>query len=102
MCNYLDNESLQVRTIINGTLYSLLKRKKFREESKSIGLENVLTYNIKISNDQMKKQIQYILEELNSNKYEDSEQDEKYDEENEDDDVLEDQDIYEEDMVNII
>ena len=50
----------------------------------------------------MKKQIQYILEELNSNKYEDSEQDEKYDEENEDDDVLEDEDIYEEDMVKII
>jgi hypothetical protein len=87
-----------VRTIINGTLYSLLKRKKFREEAKSIGLENVLTYNIKISNDQMKKQIQYILEELNSNKYDETEQDEKYDEELEDE-MIEDEEVYEEDFV---
>lgn len=32
--NYLYDESVQIRTCINGTLYSLLKRNKFRKEAK--------------------------------------------------------------------
>ena len=34
LINFLHSESVQVRTCINGTLYSLLKRKKFKKEAK--------------------------------------------------------------------
>lgn len=40
----LEHENNQVWTYINGTLYSILNRKKLREEAKAIGLDTALQH----------------------------------------------------------
>ena len=63
----VEHENLQVRTYVNGTLYSIFTRKKLREEAKELGMPEVLQYLMEQSDEQFKRQIQYILEQLNSN-----------------------------------
>ena len=99
MISYFHNESVQVRTCINGTLYSLLKRKKMKMEAKKLGLEKMLIKQLQNPNEQMKKQIQYILDELNN----DTEIEEKVDEEFEDENYGEEEDeIFDDEYVFII
>jgi hypothetical protein len=38
----VEHENLQVRTYVNGTLYSIFTRKKLREEAKELGMPEVL------------------------------------------------------------
>jgi hypothetical protein len=38
----VEHEDLQVRTYVNGTLYSIFTRKKLREEAQEIGMPEVL------------------------------------------------------------
>lgn len=71
----VEHENLQVRTYVNGTLYSIFTRKKLREEAKELGMPEVLQYLMEQSDEQFKRQIQYILEQLNSNT--DNQQDDK-------------------------
>ena len=40
----VEHENLQVRTYVNGTLYSIFTRKKLREEAKELGMPEVLQY----------------------------------------------------------
>ena len=61
----VEHENLQVRTYVNGTLYSIFTRKKLREEAKALGMPEVLQYLMQQSDDQFKRQIQYILDQLN-------------------------------------
>ena len=61
---FMDKDNIQVLTCINGTLYSLLKKQKFKNEARLKGLD-VQLKNTKTDNPQLKKQITYILEELN-------------------------------------
>lgn len=98
---HLKSESIQVRTCINGTLFSLLKRQKIKLEARALGLEKLLASQLQNPNEQMKKQIQYILDELKS----DVEQEEKFDEEFEDENYGDeeeyyDDEYYEEDSIN--
>lgn len=62
----VEHENLQVRTYVNGTLYSIFTRKNLREEANKLGMPEVLQYLMEQSDDQFKRQIQYILEQLNS------------------------------------
>lgn len=78
LLNFMKKDNLQILTCINGTLYSLLKRKKFKIEAQKYNLVNVLT-NFNTTNPQLKKQISYILEEL-SNPPEEEEYIENFDE----------------------
>ena len=55
-----------MRTYVNGTLYSIFTRKKLREEARELGMPDVLKYLMEQSDDQFKRQIQYILEQLNN------------------------------------
>lgn len=96
MISYMKSESIQVRTCINGTLYSLLKRKKIKTEARTLRLEKMLNAQLANPNEQMKKQIQYILDELNSN----VEQEEKNDEEFEDENYGDEEENYEDDYVS--
>ena len=61
----VEHENLQVRTYVNGTLYSIFTRKKLREQAKELGMPEVLQYLLHQVDDQFKRQIQYILEQLN-------------------------------------
>lgn len=66
LSRYTDKESIQVRTCINGTLYSLIKRKSIRNIARELGIDQTLINSLENPNDQMKSQIQHILNELNS------------------------------------
>ena len=76
---FMDKDNIQVLTCINGTLYSLLKKQKFKNEARKKGLDIKLK-NAKIDNPQLKKQITYILEELNKPPEEEEEYDENFEE----------------------
>ena len=76
---FMDKDNIQVLTCINGTLYSLLKKQKFKNEARKKGLD-VKLKNAKIDNPQLKKQITYILEELNKPPEEEEEYDENFEE----------------------
>ena len=76
---FMDKDNIQVLTCINGTLYSLLKKQKFKNEARNKGLD-VKLKNSKIDNPQLKKQITYILEELNKPPEEEEEYDENFEE----------------------
>ncbi len=99
----VEHENLQVRTYVNGTLYSIFTRKKLREEAKALGMPEVLQYLMQQSDDQFKRQIQYILDQLsmqsdpnqNENASINQQEEEDFDDEDEDDDEEDD----EEDMV---
>lgn len=62
----VEHDNLQVRTYVNGTLYSIFTRKKLREEAQELGMPEALQYLMSKSDDQFKRQIQYILEQLNN------------------------------------
>ena len=42
--NLVEHDNLQVRTYVNGTLYSIFTRAKLREEAKELGMPDVLEY----------------------------------------------------------
>jgi hypothetical protein len=75
---FMDKDNIQVLTCINGTLYSLLKKRKFKNEARAKGLDIQLK-NTNTDNPQLKKQITYILEELNKQP-EEEEYDENFEE----------------------
>jgi hypothetical protein len=67
--NLMEHWNPQIRTHINGTLYSLLSVASFRARARHAGLEGVLRYihshASSLSDDISKKQIEYLLEQLN-------------------------------------
>ena len=42
LLNFMSKDNVQILTCINGTLYSLLKRKKFKLEAKKFNLESII------------------------------------------------------------
>ena len=101
MINFMTNESVQVRTCINGTLYSLLKRKKIKEEARALGLEKILSKQLENPNEQMKKQIQYIVDELKVDGEGEENTDEDFEDDNygDEEEELPDEDYYEEESI---
>lgn len=66
LCGLLGHENLNVRTYINGTLYSILTRKALKAHAKSLKLEKTLKELLSSAEESMKKQIFYVLEQLKS------------------------------------
>jgi hypothetical protein len=62
---HLENENNQVRTYVNGTLYSVLESKRLREEAKALELDKALQYLLKNSEQNFMRQIEYVLTRLN-------------------------------------
>lgn len=95
----VEHDNLQVRTYVNGTLYSIFTRKRLREEAKELGMPEVLQYLMQQSDEQFKRQIQYILDQLNNMQEQQQQQqpEEDFDDEEDDDDDDEEED--EEDIV---
>jgi LisH domain-containing protein ARMC9 len=86
-----------VRTHVNGTLYSILTRKALKAQARSLGMQEMLFYLMENSDEQLKKQIQYILNQLNTEEAkdgdtdaEDENEEEDYDDDYGDEDVGED------------
>ena len=51
----VEHENLQVRTYVNGTLYSIFNRKKLREQAKELGMPEVLQYLMEQSDEAFKR-----------------------------------------------
>lgn len=62
----IEHENMVVRTHVNGTLYSILTRKSLKLQARELGMQEMLQYLMENSDEQLKKQIQYILNQLNS------------------------------------
>ena len=62
---HLEDENNQVRTYVNGTLYSVLESKKLRQEAKDCELDKALEYLLKNSEQNFMRQIEYVLSRLN-------------------------------------
>ena len=98
LISFLNYENIQILTCINGLLYLLLKKKKMREIAKALGVEKKLEDLKNINNEQLRKQIKYILDELeldnNSNNVENNNNDKE--------DEFVEEDIYEKDDIDNI
>ncbi|KAI8814674.1 hypothetical protein BJ742DRAFT_887052 [Cladochytrium replicatum] len=62
----MEHESIQIKTYVNGALYSLFSEPVFREDARELGMEDMLDYMRNNSSDGLGKQLEYVLEELNT------------------------------------
>ncbi|NXH59617.1 ARMC9 protein, partial [Rhabdornis inornatus] len=89
----LDHENPKIQSYVNGALYSILAIPSVREEAKEMGMEEILRCFIKERNEEMVRQIEFVIKQLNSeepfndNIVSDDEEEEEYEEE--DSDILE-------------
>ncbi|NXC54127.1 ARMC9 protein, partial [Aleadryas rufinucha] len=89
----LGHENLKIQSYVNGALYSILAIPSVREEAKEMGMEEILRCFIKERNEEMVRQIEYVIKQLNSEEpfndsiVSDDEDEEEYEEE--DRDILE-------------
>jgi len=56
----MEHPNVQVRTHVNGTLYSILTRKILKQQAEAIGMQEILTYLMQNPDEQLQRQIQYI------------------------------------------
>lgn len=75
----LEHENPQVRTYINGTLYSILSRPILKVRARDLGLEIKLRRLLSNSDETLQKQLQYIIDQLNADGEESSISDEDAD-----------------------
>ena len=67
LMDMLDHENLQVRTYINGALYSALARAVIREKAKEVGLPSLLIALIRRCEDEdIERQLGFIQQQLNA------------------------------------
>lgn len=105
----LEHENPQVRTYINGTLYSILSRPMLKVRARDMGLEIKLRRLLSNSDEMLQKQIQYIIDQLNADGEESSISDEDADDDdqegNEDEEteqISDDEDDVEEEGAGLI
>ena len=60
----MESDSMQVRTYVNGTLYSVLTRAPLKARAEEIGLPDSLRALIEHSDETFARQINYILEQV--------------------------------------
>ncbi len=51
----IENENLQVRTHVNGTLYSVLTRAKLKQQANALGMKDMLDYMMQSSDEQFQR-----------------------------------------------
>ncbi|KAJ3055373.1 LisH domain-containing protein armc9 [Rhizophlyctis rosea] len=56
----------QVKTYVNGTLYSILTESVIREQARALGMGDMLRYVRDMSDEQLVKQINFVIEQLES------------------------------------
>jgi len=55
LSDMMEHENLQVRTHVNGTLYSILTRPSLKQQANALGMLDMLMYLMKSSDEQMQK-----------------------------------------------
>ncbi|XP_072264426.1 lisH domain-containing protein ARMC9 isoform X1 [Pyxicephalus adspersus] len=66
LSDLLGHENHEIRSCVNGALYSLLAVNLIREEARAMGMQEILRCFIKEGNKDMNRQIEFILRQLNS------------------------------------
>jgi len=100
----MESDSMQVRTYVNGTLYSILVRAPLKDRANEIGLPDSLQELIKHSDETFARQINYILEQIDKEPTDEEEdaaaeaEDEGGDDEEEEDAEAEEEDAEEEEV----
>ena len=90
---FINYDNAQILTCINGMLYSLLKKKKIREQAKVYGLEKKLNELKKFNAEHINKQIKYIIDELNAYSTDENSNDENNEDEYAEEDINEKDDL---------
>ena len=95
LANLIDHENPNLRTYINGTLYSIFTRQSLKQRALKMGFDNVLRQLHDNSEEAFKKQIFFILEQLRceyeDSCYSDDEQDEEQDNPDDESDQISDE-----------
>ncbi|RMC02054.1 hypothetical protein DUI87_21216 [Hirundo rustica rustica] len=66
LSSLLDHENPKVQSYVNGALYSILAIPSVREEAKEMGMEEILRCFIKERNEEMVRQMEFVIKQLNS------------------------------------
>jgi hypothetical protein len=88
--NLLEAQQISVRNYVNGALYSVLSRPKIRDAARAMGMKEILLSLIHHSDESLRHQLEYILQQLNSDAADDAESDEDEDDPDEDEDDVND------------
>ncbi|CAK8681084.1 unnamed protein product [Clavelina lepadiformis] len=96
LSDLLGHENLEIRPYVNGALYSVLSNPVVREEARGMGLEAILRDSMEGEQEEFKRQLEFIIKQLNKTSDEEDVLGESDDEGDEDDD--EDQDAMEADL----
>jgi hypothetical protein len=64
----IDHDNVQVKTYVNGCLYSLFADAGMREHAQSIGMESQLQYLKQMADESLAKQIDFVIEKLTRGK----------------------------------
>lgn len=70
---------MQVRTYINGTLYSLLSRATLKEQARALGMPELLKDLLSHSEGQLTRQVRYIIDQLEADQVDDGASDDNED-----------------------
>ncbi|KAJ3354461.1 LisH domain-containing protein armc9 [Kappamyces sp. JEL0680] len=81
----IDHDNVQVKTYVNGCLYSLFADRAMREKAQSIGMESQLQYLKQLADDSLARQIDFVIEKLVHEEEEEEEDEESEDGEEDDD-----------------
>lgn len=88
LSDLLGHENQEIRPYVNGALYSILALPAVKEEARALGMEEILECFLKDDNPDMTRQIQFIIQQLNSDDpfaTNDPESDDEDEEEDDDD-----------------
>ena len=66
LSDLIEHENMVVRTHVNGTLYSILTRKNLKIKAREMEMNIMLIDVMTRSDEQLTRQIEYILNQLNS------------------------------------
>ena len=64
LSEYIEHENMQVRTYINGTLYSLFTRPALKEQARALGIPEMLKHLLASADPQIARQLGYIMDQL--------------------------------------
>ncbi|KAK2835405.1 hypothetical protein Q5P01_015889 [Channa striata] len=98
LTDLLGHENHEIRPYVNGALYSILSIPSVRQEAKEMSVEEILRCYIKEGNPDLKRQIEFIIKQLNSAEKEGPESDDEEDDDDNDEDLME-SDLYKEEVI---
>nr|XP_046247557.1 lisH domain-containing protein ARMC9 isoform X2 [Scatophagus argus] len=88
LTDLLGHENHEIRPYVNGALYSILCIPSVRQEAKEMSVEEILRCYSKEENPDLKRQIEFIIKQLNSVDEEGPESDDEEEEDDNDEDLM--------------